>query len=216
MKKNQSLHSQFKDLADSTIVMQIFNVIEQNPYSSEGKITKKTGLATGLVHSFLRRIISKGWIHTKKVNAKRWAYFITPKGFIEKSRLSASYISKVFSQYREIQKHIDQNLLYCYQNNWRNLAVIGKNDFAEIALLNIHSRNYFRLVGIFDESGKPGSSHDCEVLHYEDLANYEFDKALICDGKFLEWKFKNSGIISSSKLVNMLPAFTMPEYNKQI
>jgi len=71
----ESPYTHYKNLADDDIAMRILEIIDQTPDVSQRKITIQTGLAAGLVHSFMRRVINKGWVRAKQVSAKRWLYF---------------------------------------------------------------------------------------------------------------------------------------------
>lgn len=190
-------------MAEDEVALQILNIIEGNPRVSQRKITMQTGVAAGLVHSFMSRVINKGWVRAKQVSAKRWLYFLTPKGFIEKGRLSMNYISRVFTEYREIQDYVDKVLEQCHKNGWLKLAIVGGSDFSEIAILNLKARNVFQLVGLFNASnaGKVILNHT--VQPYEELIKVDYDKVLICDDTFIEWKIKNGNCIDDKKIFNM-------------
>ncbi len=50
----QSPHEMYRDMAKETILFQILDIIEQNKNVSQNKITAQTGLATGLVHTYMK------------------------------------------------------------------------------------------------------------------------------------------------------------------
>ena len=59
------------------------------------------GIALGLANAYLKRCVKKGLIKVSQVPANRYAYYLTPKGFAEKSRLTAEYLSVSFNLFRD-------------------------------------------------------------------------------------------------------------------
>ena len=53
---------------------------------------------------YIKRCLKKGWIKLKTVPKKRYIYYLTPKGFIEKSKLTAEYLTSSFSLYRNMRE----------------------------------------------------------------------------------------------------------------
>ncbi len=204
-KNNPSIHSHFKNVADEEVTLKIFDIIEETgPEISQRKIVMKTGLAAGLVHSFMRRVMKKGWIRAKQVNAKRWLYFVTPEGFLEKGRLSMKYLNRTLNAYRTIQGHVTHTLELCRKKEWQKLAIAGDNELAEIAMINMKSDPYFTLVGVFGSGGQSENNQVIETLPFEELSAIEFDKILVCNTGFLEWNMQNGGLLEESKLLNLV------------
>src|SRR3546814_11880534 len=50
------------------------------------------GVALGLANALLKRCAAKGLVKIQNAPARRYAYYLTPKGFAEKSRLVAEYL----------------------------------------------------------------------------------------------------------------------------
>lgn len=184
VKKVESLHTRYKNLANEAVALQIFDIIEQNPRVSQRKITRQTGLAAGLVHSFMSRVIGKGWIRARQVNPKRWFYFLTPEGFVEKSRLSMAYLSSTLNSYRLAQRIVQSTLNECFKNNWRKLLIIGNNELAEIVVLNIKAVDYFILTGIVSANGHGKKLMGHKILPADKIHEKDFHKILVCDIDF--------------------------------
>jgi len=180
-----SPHSNFKDLADFIITLRIFNILEENPSASERFITKKTGLATGLVHSFMKKIIEKGWVKAKQVSPKRWLYFLTPTGFIEKSRISLQYFSRTLYTYSATQSVIQAELLTYLKSEIRKILVIGDNDIGEIAVLSIKANNNFTLSGVVGNSNSGGVIGET-ILSPDSITKIKYDSVWVCDREFWE------------------------------
>lgn len=202
----ESIHAQYKKMADEAVTLRIFDIIEQNPRTSQQKITMQTGLTTGLVHSFMKRVIKKGWIRAKQVNAKRWLYFITPEGFTEKSRLTMGYLSRTLNAYRSAQKIVQVHLGKCYENNWLKLIVAGDNELAEIAALNIQASNDLTLVAVVAESGNYKTIAGESILPFSKIESINYHKLLVCDPSFTNWNIKNGVSLNNSKILSIFPS----------
>lgn len=199
-KNKKSPYVRYKNMADDDIAILILGMIEQSPEISQRKITIQTGLAAGLVHSFMRRVINKGWVRAKQVSTKRWLYFVTPEGFMEKSRLTIDYVSRTLTNYRSAQRLIQGQLSHCLENNFRKLVVAGENEIAEIAALNIKANNDLELVGVVTNGG--GNFVDQgEVLPFKAVNELDYDRILVCDVSFLEWRRKQENPVEESGIM---------------
>jgi hypothetical protein len=67
--------------------------------------------------------------------ARRYAYYLTPQGFAEKSRLTVEYLSSSFSFFRQAKADCTRVFQLARERNFQNLVLCGKSDLAEIAIL---------------------------------------------------------------------------------
>ena len=208
-KNNTSPFSHYKTMAEDDVALQILNIIEQNPSVSQRKITVRTGIAAGLVHSFMSRVINKGWVRAKQVSAKRWLYFLTPKGFLEKSSLSMNYLSSTLGMYRKAQNLIKEQLTVCQVNNWNKLLVVGDNELAEIAALNIQAADGFTLVGTITRSPAAEVAGNQNLLTYKEINTIEYDKIWVCEANFMEWCREAGYPVDEKRLVHIIDSMIM-------
>jgi len=202
----KSIHAQYKDMANDAISLKIFEIIEQNPSTSQQKISKQTGLTGGLVHSFMKRVISKGWVRAKHVSAKRWLYFVTPDGFTEKSRLTINYLSRTLNAYKSTQSMIESKLEYCQQNNWTRIIVVGDNELSNIVALNIRASQNLTLVAVVAERTKDESLEEKNRIPFGKIGDFDYDKLLVCEPTFISWNIQNGEPVADSKILNILPS----------
>ncbi|MGY4420467.1 DNA-binding MarR family transcriptional regulator [Bradyrhizobium sp. JR6.1] len=97
---------------------------------------EELGIALGLVNAYLKRCIKKGLVKVSQAPARRYAYYLTPKGFAEKSRLTMEYLSSSFSFFRQAKADCAQVLQLAKAQQFQNLVLCGRSDLAEIALLS--------------------------------------------------------------------------------
>ncbi len=67
--------------------------------------------------------------------ARRYAYYLTPQGFAEKSRLTVRYLSDSFSFFRKAKCDCTRIFEEAAARDYRRLVLAGKSDLAEVALL---------------------------------------------------------------------------------
>ena len=81
---------------DSEITLGVLNAVEENSRVTQRDVAKYIGIALGLTNAYLKRCIRKGLIKVQQVPANRYSYYLTPKGFAEKSRLTGEYLAQGF------------------------------------------------------------------------------------------------------------------------
>ena len=78
------------------IMLGLLDAVEQDRAQSQRHLASELGIALGLVNAYLKRCIKKGLVKVSEAPARRYAYYLTPKGFAEKSRLTVEYLSASF------------------------------------------------------------------------------------------------------------------------
>ena len=76
---------------EERIVLDLLNSVDDGA-QSQRRIAEELGIALGLVNAYLKRCIKKGYVKVSEAPARRYAYYLTPKGFAEKSRLTVQYL----------------------------------------------------------------------------------------------------------------------------
>ena len=140
---------------ESEIVLELLNVVHENSDLTQRSMARELGIALGMANTYLKRCVRKGYIKVRQIPSNRYSYYLTPKGFKEKSRLTAEYLSSSFTFFRRAKDQCLESLGYAKVRGWHRVALVGVGDLAEIfALCAIeHSVD---LVGILDsDTGKP-------------------------------------------------------------
>jgi DNA-binding MarR family transcriptional regulator len=121
--------------ADTEITLGVLDAVHSNASVTQRSMAKELGIALGLANSYLKRCVRKGWIKVNQAPPNRYAYYLTPKGFAEKSRLTAEYLSSSFTFFRRARNQCEDALAHCVQHDWRRVALVGRSELAEIAAL---------------------------------------------------------------------------------
>ena len=112
----------------------MLNAVHENSGVSQRSLSNELGIALGLTNAYLKRCVRKGLVKMAQAPANRYAYYLTPQGFSEKSRLTARYLKRSFEFYREARNQCDELLRQCASKRWRRVALAGLGELAEIAV----------------------------------------------------------------------------------
>jgi hypothetical protein len=117
------------------IVLGLLNSVENDGARSQRHFAAELGIALGLVNAYLNRCIRKGLVKVSEAPARRYAYYLTPSGFTEKSRLTVEYLSSGFGFFRRAKSDCAAVFAQAQQRGLKKLALIGVSDLAEIATI---------------------------------------------------------------------------------
>ncbi len=138
---------------DPATTLHLLADIETRGVVSQRSLAMRLGIAVGLTNAYVKRLVRKGWIKVQKVPARRYAYFVTPEGFVEKSRLTAEYLSFSFTFFRRAREQCLDLLRQCERLGRTRVALFGASELAEIATLAARE-TCVKIVGI----GAPGKN----------------------------------------------------------
>lgn len=127
----------------------LLNVIGAEEAMTQRGLAVRLGVALGLANALVKRCVKKGLVKVKQVPARRYAYYLTPDGFREKSRLVGQYLSHSLSFYRRARSEYGETLGYCERRGWSKVALFGTGELAEIATLAAHE-TAVHLLGVID------------------------------------------------------------------
>ena len=113
-------------------ILTIFNKVENSPGINQRKLSRELGISLGLTNTYFQRVLKKGWIRAKKVKPRRWLYFLTPQGALEKSRLSLSYMHRTLESFRELKSKGDEHLHVLSKKGVRGIHLCGEDDLTEV------------------------------------------------------------------------------------
>jgi DNA-binding MarR family transcriptional regulator len=123
------------DHENERIVLNLLTSVEHDGERSQRHIAAELGIALGLVNAYLKRCVKKGLVKVHDAPARRYAYYLTPHGFAEKSRLTVQYLSNSFSFFRLAKADCARVLEAAKARGGGRVVLAGKSDLAEIAIL---------------------------------------------------------------------------------
>ena len=148
-KLSKTFSNEKKNL-ENKIHLDLLSAIDNDGRASQRYLSDKLSIALGLTNAYLKKCINKGLIKVKQIPKQRYFYYLTPEGFSEKSRLTFKFLTNSFDFFRQAKSECTKIFENCKKNKFKNLAIIGKGDLVEIALLL--SKKYFFNIKILKTS----------------------------------------------------------------
>lgn len=131
--------------------LDLLTSLESGQVVTQGTISKRIGVSIGMINALLKRAVLKGYVKVKAAPYKRYAYYLTPKGFSEKSRLVAEYLEISLSFFRQARREYAELLERAQRSGMRRMALVGSGELAEIASLAAREAE-LELVAVVDRS----------------------------------------------------------------
>ena len=120
---------------DPSVMLGLLSAVERDSALTQRHLARELGIALGLANSYLKRCAKKGLIKMRQAPLNRYAYYLTPRGFAEKSRLTAEYLTVSLDFFRRARRDCAALLEGCAARGWRRVALVGAGELAEIAAL---------------------------------------------------------------------------------
>ena len=164
---------------EARITMEMLHAVNQEESLSQRGLAAKLNIALGLTNSYLKRCVRMGLIKVRKIPPNRYAYYLTPKGFGEKSRLTANYLLRSFNFYRRAWNQCDELLGAAADNGYRRISLVGVGELAEIALLCALQYDV-EIVGIADENATANRFRHVNLVR-DPTSLPDHDIIIVCD-----------------------------------
>ena len=148
--------------------LSLFNTVENSPEINQRKLAQELGISLGLANTYFQRVLKKGWVRAKQVKTRRWLYFLTPKGALEKSRLSLAYLRRTLESFREIKSKGDEILRNQSEKGVKGIHLCGNDDLTEI-LSNCFSGFKIELLSVIPESNLLAGVNEIEEPKFPEL-----------------------------------------------
>jgi DNA-binding MarR family transcriptional regulator len=143
--------------------LNLLQELEKNPICSQRELSNKFGFALGVTNACLKKMVQRGWIRLKDIDHRRLGYFITPKGFSEKAKLSHHLISWSLQHYSVLREIIGQRLQEMEAQGVVRVAFYGVSREMEVAYLLIQGAT-MTLVGIVED---PERMNDTKLFGHQ-------------------------------------------------
>ncbi|CAA6605027.1 conserved hypothetical protein [Rhodospirillaceae bacterium LM-1] len=190
--------------SEAEITLGLLNAVHDNSEHTQRSISKDLGIALGLANAYLKRCAKKGLIKIAQMPPNRYAYYLTPQGFAEKSRLTAEYLSQSFNLFRVARRQYEDLFQLCAENGWQRVALAGVGDIGEIALLS-RGGHPVTVLGFVDAMAESENYLDLKVAR-RPLEFEQLDALLLTDMKDPQGTFDALQAIFEPNRV-LFPAF---------
>jgi len=124
-------------------------IVGEEPLSQR-EISQRLGIAVGLVNSYLKNLVAKGFVRVKNFPRNRYAYLLTPQGLAEKSRLAYQHLSYFTGLYTAARQDYLALFRKLDAEGVREIVFCGVDEVAEIAFLSLMETS-IRLAEVMDD-----------------------------------------------------------------
>jgi hypothetical protein len=168
-----------RNLSRAYIILGLLESVARNGSESQRARADEFGVALGLVNAYLNYCIQKGLIRVRKIPARRYGYFLTPKGFSEKSRLAAQLVSNSLHSFRLARLQYAEGFRLLHEKGCSRILLVGLSELTDIAAISATEKNV-DVIGIWAVSEK---RHYVGLPVSADIASFGdcFDAAAITD-----------------------------------
>jgi DNA-binding MarR family transcriptional regulator len=143
-------------------------------------LASELGIALGLVNAYLKRCMKKGLVKVRHAPARRYAYYLTPQGFAEKSRLTVEYLSYSFSFFRQAKTDCSELFRNAKAHGVNSVLFVGRSDLAEIAALCALDHGV-TIAGLVQDEATDDRFIGLPVFPSFDAVTQPFDALLVTD-----------------------------------
>ncbi len=123
------------ETGDDRILLGLLESVERDGGQSQRRLASELGIALGLVNAYLKRCVKKGLVKVSEAPARRYAYYLTPQGFAEKSRLTVEYLTSSFSLFRRARADCAEIFALARSRGMGRVVLAGISDLSEIAVI---------------------------------------------------------------------------------
>lgn len=159
-----------KDLEDNHRALLLLEEISTGDQLTQRDLSDRAGMAVGLVNTYIKGLVAKGYVKMSAIPRKRYKYYLTPKGFIEKSRLTYELLQNYTRIFREARKDYSSLFHDLNASGIRRVYFAGVDEVAEIAYLSLQEVG-MELAGVVDDQKAGERFFNTTVLPFAGLGS---------------------------------------------
>lgn len=136
---------------------------------SQRELSRRLGIAVGLVNSYLKNLVAKGYVRIRSFPRNRYGYLLTPQGIAEKSRLAYHHLTYFTNLYRVTRQDYLDLFRSLQASGVKRVAFCGVDEVAEVAYLSLRETRV-ELAAVMDD--------ECEGAGFFDIGITSIEKGL--------------------------------------
>ncbi len=165
-------------MGDQFRSLQILDELSSNDSLTQRDLSKRLGIALGLVNSYIKNLVAKGFITVTSIPPKRYAYYLTPQGLTEKSRLTYDLLQDYTRIYREARNNLKKVFRAIEHKGMRRIVFAGVDEVAEIAYITLQETG-LQLVGVVDDENTGKIFFGRSVGPIRTITNLYYDTVVV-------------------------------------
>ena len=174
--------------------LQLLEEISKDSSLSQRKLSQRLGVALGVTNACLKKMVSKGLVKAKGINHKRIAYYLTPKGFSEKTKLTYHFLQHTIRYYSSLKNNISAKLSSLSKDGHRRIICYGAGEVMEVAFIILNEIDLELLVlGLVDDDKEKQSKKmfGFMVQHPQIINKLKPDAVLVTSIKYKDRIMRN-------------------------
>ena len=175
---NNDIHSSPPSETGRYRAHQILDELSNNDALTQRDLSKRMGIALGLVNSYIKNLMAKGYITVRNIPSKRYAYYLTPKGFAEKSRIAYDLLQDYTRIYREAKNNYRQLFFELERSGVKRIVFAGADEVAEFAYITLQDTR-LELVGVVDPEKINETFFGKKIRSMNDLKDLAYDSIVV-------------------------------------
>ena len=168
------------DREDTALLLGVLSVVDEDARVTQRGLSSQLGIALGLANAVLRRCVRKGLIKISNAPLNRYAYYLTPSGFAEKSRLTVEYLRFSFDLFRDARRQYSALFSALHARGRLRIALVGVSELAEAATLSAREIG-IDVVGLADPARAGENFLGMTVAVTPQAFTGRVDAVAICD-----------------------------------
>ena len=173
---------------DELRTLKLLEAVDSREPPTQRELARDLDISLGLVNAFIKRLAKKGYFKITHIPKKRVKYLLTPKGALEKSRLTYRYLRYSVGFYREIREMLVTLFGRLENEGVRRITLYGCGEVAELAHLFLQNTS-IRLTGVFDDKYEGQKFFGHMVKSYEQLAKDGYEYVLLTQTEDIQSHF---------------------------
>ena len=159
-------------------ILRLMGEVDRDGNSSQRELSQRLDISVGLVNTFLKRLVNKGYFKVKTMPRNRVKYFLTPEGLARKARLTADYLRYSVNFYKDIKTLLLDKYAEMEKDGVNSILFFGAGEVADLAYLYLQLTPIY-LAGIIDDSKKGKSFFGHEIAGIEGTGQADWDMILV-------------------------------------
>lgn len=158
--------------------LQLLEAIAADKRTSQRELSDVLQISLGLVNSFIKRLVKKGYCKVMTVPKNRVKYMLTPAGAMEKTRLTYEYISSSYHYFKAAKNRVADLYSNLQDEGATRVVFYGAGELADIAILSMAGTGV-QLIDVVDPTKEGEKFADFIVKAISRLRRVDYDAILV-------------------------------------
>lgn len=158
--------------------LQLLEAIAADKPTSQRELSDVLQISLGLVNSFIKRLVKKGYCKVTTVPKNRVKYMLTPAGAMEKTRLTYEYISSSYHYFKAAKNRVEDLYSDLHSEGATRVIFYGAGELADIAFLSMAGTGVW-LIDVVDPKKEGEMFSDFIVKAISRLRRVDYDAILV-------------------------------------